>query len=164
MALYGYAGDVNNTIPMSNMYPGGRATSYVPPTASSIPFRNNSAGELSALNQDAYFNSLSAPVMAAGMNGRDGGRPVMKGSDSMTAGPSIGLGKPAGSWLMFLVIFLLFVWVSRKYGEAGSFSNIRMSVFNGLFLTFFIVLMLNLLKVFATKVKIPGVSELILAA
>ncbi len=107
MALYGYAGDVNNTIPMSNMYPGGRATSYVPPTASSIPFRNNSAGELSALNQDAYFNSLSAPVMAAGMNGRDGGRPVMKGSDSMTAGPSIGLGKPAGSWLMFLVIFLL---------------------------------------------------------
>lgn len=65
---------------------------------------------------------------------------------------------------MFLVIFLLFVWVSRKYGEAGSFSNIKMSVFNGLFLTFFIVLMLNLLKVFATKVKIPGVSELILAA
>ena len=73
-------------------------------------------------------------------------------------------GKPATWWVMFAVVFVVFVWVARRYDTGQNFSNIKLSLFNGLFLTFFIVLMLNLLKVFAAKVKVPGVSDLILAA
>lgn len=155
-SLYGYPGDVNNTIPMSSMYPGGRATSYVPPTASSVPFRNNSAGELMALNQDAFFRQMAPPVTT---------NEAMIARPSNAPQASAGMaGKPSTWWIMFAVIFVLFIWVARKYDTGQNFSNIRLSLFNGLFLTFFIVLMLNLLKVFAAKVKIPGVSDLILAA
>lgn len=162
--LYGYYGDVNNSIPFASAYPGGRATSYVPPTASSYAFRNNSAGELAALNQDRFFRQMSPPAVAGGMGG---GVPVTAARDSMAASSSSNggvIGKPSMWWITFAVVFALFVWFSRKYDTGQNFSNIKMSVWNGLFLTFFIVLMLNLLKVFAAKVKIPGVSELILAA
>lgn len=161
--LYGYVGDVNNSIPMSNLYPGGRATSYVPPTATSVPFRNNSAGELGALNQDGRF--LTQPAVAAGMAGMDGGRPVMKGSDSIApSSTNTAAGKPATWWVMFFVVFLLFVWLSRKYDTGQVSGNLKLSLFNGVFLTLFVVLILNLLKVFAAKVKVPGLSEMILAA
>lgn len=158
--LYGYVGDVNNSIPMSNMYPGGRATAYVPPTASSIPFRNNSAGELGALNQ-----RLDIPAQAAGMGGMDGGRPTMRGSDSIApSSTNTAAGKPATWWVMFFVVFMLFVWLSRKYDTGQVSGNLKLSLFNGIFLTLFVVLILNLLKVFAAKVKVPGLSEMILAA
>lgn len=170
MSFYGYPGDVNNTIPMSNMYPGGRATSYVPPSAGSLDFRNNSAGELNALNQDAYLYG-SYPVGAQGSNA-----PAMDDMGSGGMGTAAPVGRavqnasqdvgtaPATSWLMFFAIFVIFVWVARKYDSGGSFGNIRLSIYNGIFLTFWIVLILNFLKVLAAKVRIPGVSELILAA
>lgn len=153
--FYGQVGDVNNSIPISNLYPGGRATSYVPPTASSLGFRNNSMGELSALGNDARM--MRAP-MAGGMRG---------GKEMAPSATGTAAGKPASWWLMFFIVFLVFVVLSRRYGGgdgAPSFSNIKLTVYNGLFLTFFLVLMLNLLKVIAAKVRVPGVSELILAA
>ena len=163
--LYGYAGDVNNSIPMSNLYPGGRATSFVPPTATSVPFRNNSAGELGALNQDARFAMLPQPVQAAGMGGMDGGKPVMKGSDSIApSSTNTAAGKPATWWVMFFIIFMLFVWLSRKYDTGQVSGNLKLSLFNGVFLTLFVVLILNMLKVVAAKIKVPGLSEMILAA
>ena len=159
--LYGYYGDVNNTIPFASAYPGGRATSYVPPTASNYAFRNNSAGELSALNQDRFFRQMSPPAVAGGMGG---GVPVAAARETAPSSNGSVTGKPATWWIMFAVVFMLFIWISRKYDTGQNFGNIKLSLWNGLFLTFFIVLMLNLLKVFAAKVKIPGVSELILAA
>jgi hypothetical protein len=76
------------------------------------------------------------------------------------------LGKPSSWWVVFLVIFVAFVWIARRYGggEKERFGNLLPSFYNGVFLTVYIVLILNVLKVFATKFKIPGVSELILAA
>lgn len=162
-STYGYAGDVNNTIPMSNMYPGGRATGFVPPSAGNLGFRNNSPGELGALMNDSY-RALSNPVGAQGSpapSTGQGGAPAASGGQR--AMQSNGTA-PANSWLMFFVILIIFVWLMRRYDTAGNYGNIKATLYNGVVLTFFIVLMLNLLKVLAAKVKIPGVSELILAA
>lgn len=172
--FYGYPGDVNNTIPMSNMYPGGRATSYVPPSAGSLDFRNNSAGELNALNQDAYMYG-SYPVGAQGSVAPSmdmGGGGMAPGGGSAGVGQAVSRAsannnvgtKPATSWLMFFVVFVIFVWVAKRYDKGGNFANVRLSIYNGVFLTLWIVLILNFLKVLAAKVKIPGLSELILAA
>ena len=169
--FYGYPGDVNNSIPESNMYPGGRATAYVPLSASNYQYRNNSPGELGALNQDFGMNySYGYPVGAAGSPApsmMDMGSGAMNGGQTSPIGREVASAgtAPATSWLLFFVIFVGFVWLARRYGGGNSFgSNIKMSLYNGLFLTFWIVLILNLLKVGAAKVRIPGVSELILAA
>jgi hypothetical protein len=73
-------------------------------------------------------------------------------------------GKPAYWWLTLFGMFALFVFLARKYGGGDSYSNIKASVYNLFFLTIFIVLMLNFLKVIAANWKIPGFSELVLAA
>lgn len=74
------------------------------------------------------------------------------------------LGKPTAWWLTLLAMFVLFVWLARRYGGGDKYSNIRASVYNLFFLTVFVVLMLNFLKVVASHWKIPGFSTLILAA
>jgi hypothetical protein len=151
MAGYGYPGDVNNSIGLASAYPGGRSMSFVPRAAASNRFRNNSAGELGAVNQGRGYPRAVADAT----------------TDTMPA-PSGGiLGQPASWWVVWLVAFVLFLWVARKYapGEGGGrYGNILPSLYNGVFLTLYIVLILNVLKVFATKFKIPGLSELILAA
>lgn len=157
------------------MYPGGRATAYVPPSASSMGYRNNSAGELNALNQDFDMGYGSAyPVGAQGSPApslNDMGQGAMNGGSSSPIGAevmkasqgSVGTA-PATSWVLFFGIFVAFVWLARKYDSGQNFGNIRLSIYNGIFLTFWIVLILNFLKVLAAKVRVPGVSELILAA
>lgn len=74
------------------------------------------------------------------------------------------LGKPAMWYVTLVGFFFLFVWLARKYGGGDKYSNIRASAYNLFFLTIFVVLMLNLLKVIAAHLKIPGLSPLILAA
>lgn len=173
--FYGYPGDVNNTIPESNVYPGGRATAYVPLSASSYSYRNNSAGELNALNQD--FGMGYGGYSAVGAQGSPAPSLSDMGSGAMDGGAASPVGRavvaasqngastaPATSWLMFFAIFVIFIWVARRYDSGQNFGNIRMSIYNGVFLTFWIVLILNFLKVLAAKVRVPGVSELILAA
>jgi len=62
-------------------------------------------------------------------------------------------------------VFAVFVFVARRYAGDDRYSNIRLSLYNGLFLTFFIVIILNFLKVVAGRFfpnSAPG--QLILAA
>jgi len=120
-------------------------------------------GELSGLSSDAVVGRIP------GMPGVQPAAPMGTAGAARMAPSSNGgiFGKPANWWLTFFVVFLVFVFLSRRYGGgdgAPSFANIKMTLYNGVFLAIFLVLMLNLLKVFAAKVKIPGLSELILAA
>ncbi len=73
-------------------------------------------------------------------------------------------GKPGHWWITFAVIFVAFIFAARKFGGDDRYSNIRMSVYNGIFLTFFIVLILNALKRIAAVAPPNAVSTLILAA
>jgi len=149
---YGYVGDVNNSIGQASAYPGGRTSAFTPQGATRNRFRSNSAGELGAVNQGrnpAYPRAVSDAT-----------------TDTMPA-PSGGiLGQPTSWWIIWLVVFALFLWVAKRYapGDGGRYGNLLPSVYNGIFLTLYVVLILNVLKVFATKFQIPGLSELILAA
>ena len=150
MASYGYTGDVNNSISSASAYPGGRTMGFTPQMAARNRFRNNSPGELGAMNQ-----------------GRGYPRAVTNADTDTMPAPSSGvLGQPASWWVVWLVVFVLFLWVARKFapGDGQRYGNLLPSVYNGVFLTLYVVLILNVLKVFATKFKIPGLSELILAA
>lgn len=85
-------------------------------------------------------------------------------SNTVTATVASPLGKPAHWWLGLLGTFAVFIFLARKYGGGDKYSNIRASVYNLFFMTVFMVLMLNFLKVIAAKWNIPGFSALILAA
>jgi len=158
--------DVNNTINMSSAYPGGRASGYAPPSANRFRVRNNSAGELGAVNQDgAMARGPAGPAVSPGVFGANNnmaGTP-MQGMTTNGDGREF-FGQPVKWWFAFLIVFALFVWASRRFNGGEKFTNIKMSVYNGIFLTVFIVLILNLLKVFAARFPIPGLAPLILAA
>lgn len=148
---YGYAGDVNNSIGMSSAYPGGRTFGVTPPSANRYRVRNNVAGELGAVNQ----SDRRADNMA--MN-------ASPDSDNTS------MGRPLVWWVVLLIIFIVVVWLMKRFapGEASNYGNIRPGLYNGVFLTLYIVLILNVLKVAAVKMKgVPGLSalaDLILAA
>lgn len=145
--------DVNNSIVTASAYPGGRASGYAPPSANRYRSRNNFAGELGGVNADASAQMAMMPEMTSSA--------ITPNNSTATNGI---FGQPARWWIGFLIVFSLFVWASRRFNGGEKFTNIRMSVYNGVFLTIFIVLILNLLKVFAARFPIPGLSALILAA
>lgn len=150
--------DVNNSINFASAYPGGRSSGYAPPSANRYRNRNNFVGELGAVNVDSAMqipSEAQSKVTGSSPNG------TMANGAMMTGGM---LGKPTNWWLGFVVVFALFVFASRRFNGGEKFTNIKMSVYNGIFLTIFIVLILNLLKVFAARFPIPGLSPLILAA
>lgn len=73
-------------------------------------------------------------------------------------------GSPAHWWLVFTVIFGVFIFIARKYAGDDRYSNIRASVYNMFFLTFFIILIMNVMKRIAAAVPPNPVSALVLAA
>ena len=154
---YGYLGDVNNSVDIRSVYPGGNTFGRLAPAANRFRARHNTMGELNALNQGRVLQQAAAAPA--------GGAMTAQGMETMTAGPA---GKPVTWWLTFLVIFVLFIWAARKWAPGGSdratYGNILPSFYNGVFLTIYIVLILNVLKVAAAKIHIPGLSDLILAA
>ena len=80
------------------------------------------------------------------------------------------MGRPLVWWIVLLIIFIVVIWLMKRFapGEASNYGNIRPGLYNGVFLTLYIVLILNVLKVLAVRMKgIPGLSalaDLILAA
>lgn len=155
---YGYVGDVNNSVDIRSVYPGGRTFGSVPPAANRYRMRTNSMGELGAINQGRGYQMAAAPAAAAPS------AMTPEAMATMSAGPA---GKPVTWWITFFVIFVLFIWVARRFAPGGSnsanYGNILPSFYNGVFLTIYIVLILNVLKVAAAKVHVPGLSDMILA-
>jgi hypothetical protein len=153
MAGYGYAGDVNNSISAASAYPGGRTFGMVPPAANRYRFRTNTAGELGAVNQGDITMATSNVAAAAGPD-----------ADNSP------MSRPLQWWLVLAVIFVVIVWLMKRFApsEQKEFGNINPGLYNGVFLTLYIVLILNVLKVLAVKMKgIPGLNalaDLILAA
>jgi len=145
MAFYGKVGDVNNSISSASAYPGGRSYGMTPPSATRYRVRNNSAGELAAVNQGN-----------GGVGRARRSAPAMQDSNGIT-------GKPIGWWLTILVIFIGVIWLMKKFapGEGREFGNINPGLYNGFFLTLYIVLILSVLKVAAAKFgRIPGLGAL----
>src|SRR5260221_3780723 len=60
-------------------------------------------------------------------------------------------GKPVNWWVGIAIALGLMLWIARKTGEAGEFSNIRASTYNFAFIGFSTVLALTFLKIVAVK-------------
>jgi hypothetical protein len=136
--LSGYPGDVNNTIAFGDVY----ALNSDFPMDIGVP---DSVDTQTAPNFDTPSTGIQS-------------------NNTRNATIDNGSEKPGHWWLMFALVFVGFIALARKFGGSDKYSNIKMSVYNGLFLTFFIVLMLNLMKVIAAKAPPNPVSTLILAA
>ena len=151
MATIGFPGDVNNSIPMTNSYPVGRAFGLVPSAATDFSIRNNYAGEIGGLNQD-YRGSMMMATNASMATTQS--QPMMMSSDNGK--------KPAAWFITFAIIFVIVAWVARKFAPDGeNFAIVKPNLINGVFLTLWIVLILVFLKQIALRVKpIPGVKAL----
>ena len=154
----GFFGDVNNSIAQTNAYPLGRTYGSVPASGTDFSMRNNFSGELGGLNQD--YRGMAMMTAARATNGAT---PKTNGSN--------GTYKPSVSWLALAIIFVAFVWIARKFAPDGEqYANIKPNVINGFFLTFWIILILTLLKVaagFVKQAKIPFLqapADLVLSA
>ena len=170
MAVVGLAGDVNNSIFTSNVYPFGRSYGMLPKSGSDFAFRNNYSGELGGLNQDFQGGSVmlaanttnpaignSGPMAGYAQNG------AMSANGTNQNGP-----QPAHWWITFAILFIVIAWAARRFAPDGEqFAIIRPNLINGVFLTLWIVLILAFLKQVAIRTKhiplIGTLSELILS-
>lgn len=148
MATIGIPNDVNNSIPLTNSYPVGRAYGMAGISGSSLGSRNNLAGEIGALNMDYRGYASTNAAQATTQN-----RPMMNGDTGK---------KPAVWWLTFAIVFVIVAWAARKFAPDGeSFAIVKPNLINGVFLTLWIVLILVFLKQVALRLKpFPGVSAL----
>lgn len=156
MATIGFQGDVNNSIPLTNSYPVGRAFGMVPSAGSDFTYRNNYAGEIGGLNQD-YRGAM--PATNASMASTQS-NPTMSVQGAM--GMSDTGKKPAAWFITFAIVFVIVAWAARKFAPSGEqFAIIKPNLINGFFLTLWIVLILVLLKQVAIRIRpIPGVKAL----
>src|SRR5262249_28042413 len=109
--------------------------------------RNNSAGEL----------TMSSVVTAGPMAARP-----TAAADAAPDNQGI-TGKPVGWWLTILIIFVAVIWLMKRFApaEGREFGNITPGLYNGVFLTLYIVLILSVLKVLAGKIQnVPGLRRL----
>lgn len=148
MATLGLAGDVNNSVFMSNAYPVGRAYGMIGQSPLAFSKMNNLAGEIGGLNQD--YASASMQATNASMVSTQGAA-----TSTPTDGP-----KPAIWWLTFAIVFVVIAWTARKFAPDGEqFAIIKPNLINGLFLTLWIVLIIVFLKQIALRVrKVPFVG------
>lgn len=124
------------------------------------------------------FSSTNNPVPSSNVYPSDAGNPLAiaatAGSTATISG-GVGPGAAAGAattpqgggvkgWIVLVVLYLVLSFVAKKAGQAEEFKNIRLSAYNVLTITLAAILGITLLKVAVTKVPIPGVTPLILAA
>jgi len=153
MATIGFPGDVNNSIPMTNSYPVGRAFGSLPAAATDFSIRNNYAGEIGGLNQD-YRGAMMMQATNASMA-------TTQNQPMMTGGMDEGK-KPAAWFITFAIIFIIVAWAARKFAPDGEqFAIVKPNLINGVFVTLWIVLILVFLKQVAIRIKdVPGISAL----
>ncbi len=151
MATLGLAGDVNNSIAMTNAYPVGRSFGMIGQSPLAFNSRNNLSGEIGGLNQD--YARATMQSTNASMASTQRAMPVNGGTS--TDGP-----KTATWWLAFAVVFVVVAWTARKFAPDGEqFAIIKPNLINGLFLTLWIVLIIVFLKQIAFRVrKMPFVG------
>lgn len=129
-----------NYVPVRNVYP----------TASGASLGSTAA----ATSPDNLFTGLLP-------SGNANANAVV--TSAQAGSPSFG-GHPMTWWVGLLLLFLGVYWLAKKTGNATDFSGIRLSAYNIFFITFTALLGLTLGKVILTKFRVPGLSQVWLAA
>lgn len=86
------------------------------------------------------------------------------GGSASTPGVLTLKGHPVVWYLGLLGAVIVMVILAKKTGNASEFSNLRASAYNVSFIGLTAVLFIVLAKIAFTKVNIPGLSDIILAA
>lgn len=89
----------------------------------------------------------------------DGGATVAAGGTGFSTS-----GRTLWWWVGFMVFLLVMVFVARKAGGEEDFRNIRPTMYNFLTITLTAIVGIVGMKVIAARWRIPGASDLILAA
>ena len=90
---------------------------------------------------------------------------IPSGASTPTVGtPLTTSGKSLGWWIGFVAFLLVMVWAARKAGGEEDFRNIRPTFYNFLTITLTSIVGIVGFKVIASKWRVPGASDIILAA
>lgn len=112
----------------------------------------------------AAASPLMAPMPVAGVE--VSGNTIDPGSAEVIQASATGAqGSAAAVWIAMAVALFLLMWVAKRFGSQGKdFANIQLTVYNVLVLAFAGVIGSTMLKALFTKIKIPGLSSLVLAS
>lgn len=136
------------------------------------------------VNDDAVFNNINmgnvypgtGPTLGAELNPMMMGQPVEgvevtgatpdPGAQEVVQAAAVGAqGSAAAWWLVLAISLFLLMFVAKRFGsQESSFSNIKLTVYNVVVIAFAAIIGSTILKAFFTKVKIPGLSSLIIAS
>lgn len=76
---------------------------------------------------------------------------------------SIG-GNPMLAWASMLVLLVALMWGAKRLGVDDDFKNLKLSVYNILVIGLAGIIGFTFWKIVFTKIKVPGLSPLVLAA
>lgn len=86
------------------------------------------------------------------------------GGSATTPGTPTLAGHPVAWYLGLLAVIIVMVIFARKTGQAEDFRNLRASFYNVTFIGLTATLFIVLAKIAVSKVRIPGLTDIILAA
>jgi hypothetical protein len=162
MATIGLAGDVNNSIFMTNAYPYGRSYGMVGMSGSDFAYRNNYAGEIGGLNSDFQYGGATFAATAVNPNMPAGASRVSGQAQHSFDGNGQVTKKPAMWFLGFFAFFIVFLWLAYRYAPDGEqYALIKPNLINFAFVGLFVILLIVLFKQIAIRIKpVPGLSHL----
>lgn len=105
-----------------------------------------------------------SPNTTVNVPGNSGGRTIATDDGTGSAPGVTTSGHSVSWWVGFLVFLGIMVWIARKAGGEEDFRNIRPTLYNFLTITLTAIVGIVGLKVIAAKWRVPGASDIILAA
>lgn len=139
MFSLGFAGATDNPTPARNVYPTAPGGTL-----------GTAAGPSTAVSTSPL--ALAASSAAAG-SGAVAATPTMSGV----------IGQPLTWWATIVALFIVLGFVAKRAGNAGEFSNVKLSAYNILMITLAAIIGITSLKVIFTKWAVPGITPLIQA-
>lgn len=137
------AGAFANTLSMGNVYPINRWGSLPVATQATTPFSLNSFGPAPS--------ATDSPI--PGNNDVD---------EALRVGAR---GNPLSWWVGLAVLLIAFMYATERLNSEGTtYANIKLTASNIFVITLAAIVGMTLLKLAATKFKIPGLTTVILAA
>lgn len=137
--LYKSGSDMNNTVPVRNVY--GAAT-------------GNTLGQVSAPMSPASLSGTYSQAPSSADNPTQG-EPAASGGGA--------LGQPL-TWLVILALLLVgFKFLSQKAGDGGQFANLKVTIWNVVLIALAATVGIAFFKVIFGRIRIPGLSDLVAA-
>jgi hypothetical protein len=128
----------NNEVPVRNVYPSQGRSSLGTRAGSQTPESGEGAG---AVSDEAAAVVPGAAVLSRG-------------------GP---LGQPLAWWGVLVALLFALMFVAKRVGSEGDFSNVKLSVYNVLVISLASIIGIAFFKVVFTRFNVPGLSPLVAA-